>query len=126
MIKKYYAIYIGIVLGLPSFLLIYQLFGYKHKDVFWFLLFVWVLFIVISQLKWSKDKFHIHSYSKPIISRYVSFNTRDIVYECRCGQRKIIHEYRPFDDPFPIKTTPFITNQDLEKIANENPNIRQH
>jgi len=71
--------------------------------------------------KWDtrKIKVHCHSYSKPIASMYVSFNTRDIVYECRCGNRKIIRDYRPFDVPFPIKTNNFITRQELEKIANE-------
>lgn len=53
---------------------------------------------------------------------YISFNTRDIVYECRCGKRKIIREYRPFDVPFPIETTNFITRKELEAIANEKAN----
>jgi hypothetical protein len=73
-------------------------------------------------MKWIKklfERLHVCSFSKPIISRYVAFNTRDIVYECGCGKRKIIRDYRPFDEPFPIKTTNFITHQELEKIANE-------
>lgn len=53
---------------------------------------------------------------------YVSFNTRDIVYECRCGKRKIIRVYRPFDVPFPIETTYFITRKELKSIANEKAN----
>lgn len=53
---------------------------------------------------------------------YVSFNTRDIVYECRCGKRRIERDYRPFDVPFPIETTHFITRKELEKIANEKAN----
>lgn len=65
------------------------------------------------------ERLHICSFSKPIVSRYISFNTRDIVYECRCGKRKIEREYRSFDNPFPIQTTNFITHQELEKIANE-------
>mgnify|MGYP000863017049 CR=1 FL=1 len=74
--------------------------------------------------KWqiSKIKVHCHLYSKPIVSMYVSFNTRDIVYECRCGKRKIIRDYRPFDEPFPIETTNFITRKELEAIANEKAN----
>jgi hypothetical protein len=71
------------------------------------------------KLESGKIKVHCHSYFKPIVSKYVSFNTRDIVYECRCGKRKIIRDYRPFDVPFPIQTTNFITHQELEKIANE-------
>lgn len=46
---------------------------------------------------------------------YISFNTRDIVYECKCGKRKIERETRSFSDPFPIKTT-LITRKELEKI----------
>ena len=48
---------------------------------------------------------------------YISFNTRDIVYECSCGERKIIREYRDFSDPFPIETSMNITRQELENIA---------
>jgi len=73
-------------------------------------------------MRWVKTLFegmHICSFSKPIISRYVSFNTRDIVYECRCGKKRIIRDYRPFDEPFPIQTTNFITHQELENIAND-------
>jgi len=64
--------------------------------------------------KWNtgKIKVHCHSYSKPIVSKYVSFNTRYIVYECRCGKRKIIRDFRTFDIPFPIQTTNFITHQE--------------
>ena len=65
----------------------------------------------------SKIKVHCHSYSKPIVSMYISFNTRDIVYECSCGERKIIREYRDFSDPFPIETSMNITRQELENIA---------
>lgn len=68
--------------------------------------------------KLRKINLHSHSYCKPIVSRYISFNTRDIVYECRCGKRKIIRDYRPFDIPFPIKTNHFITNKELKDIAN--------
>lgn len=59
---------------------------------------------------------------KPIISRYVSFNVRDIVYECKCGKRTIHRIYRPFHIDFPIETTPYVTKKDLEKIANEKTN----
>jgi len=70
---------------------------------------------------WSKiiNIFHIHSYSIPIVSRYISFNTRDIVYECKCHKRKIIRICKPSDIPFPIQTTYFITKEELEKIANK-------
>lgn len=63
---------------------------------------------------------HKHSFHKPIVSAYVSFNTRDIVYECKCGKRKKYRVSLPFDIPFPIETTPFISSTDLDKIINEN------
>lgn len=69
--------------------------------------------------KIGKIKVHYHCYSKPIVSKYIFFNARDIVYECRCGERKIIRVYRPFNELFPIQTTNLITHQELEKIANE-------
>ena len=69
-----------------------------------------------------KNKLHVHSYDKPIISQYVSFNTRDIVYECKCGKRTIKRVYQSFSEPFPINTTPFITNEDLKKICNKQSN----
>lgn len=56
---------------------------------------------------------------------YVSFNTRDIVYECRCGKREIIRDNRPFDMPFPIQTTSLITHKELKKIANEKEQFNQ-
>jgi hypothetical protein len=76
-------------------------------------------------MRWIKrlfERLHVCSFSKPIVSMYVSFNTRDIVYECRCGKRRIERDYRPFDVPFPIETTNFITRKELEKIANEKAN----
>lgn len=69
-----------------------------------------------------KIKVHCHSYSKPIASRYVSFNTRDIVYECKCGDRKIIKFHKQEDDFFPIPTNHLITHSHLEKIANRKSN----
>jgi hypothetical protein len=76
-------------------------------------------------MKWIKrifERLHICSFSKPIVSRYISFNTRDIVYECRCGKRKIERVYRSFSSPFPIETTLFITNKEIQKIADEKAN----
>lgn len=68
------------------------------------------------------ERLHICSFSKPIASRYISFNTRDICYECRCGKRRIKTVYRDFDTPFPIETTMFITDKEMKKIANEKTN----
>lgn len=50
-------------------------------------------------------KSHVCWFGKPIISEYVSFHQRDIVYECKCGKRKLFRVYRDFDQPFPIETT---------------------
>lgn len=47
---------------------------------------------------------HIHYYNKPIASEYVSFHTRDIIYQCRCGKRKLRHEFFAFSEEFPIET----------------------
>lgn len=61
-------------------------------------------------------KVHVHDY-KPIISRYVSFNSRDIMYECtKCYHKK--HQYisRPFDISFPIETTAFISYNEFNDI----------
>jgi hypothetical protein len=69
-------------------------------------------------MKWIKILFktlHICSFEKPIVSMYVSFNTRYIVYECKCGKRKVERVYTYFNMPFPIKTTNFITQKELEK-----------
>ena len=44
------------------------------------------------------------------------------MYECRCGKRKIESVYRSFGSPFPIETTMFITNKEIQEIANEKAN----
>ncbi len=63
--------------------------------------------------------FHfIHRYNKPIASMYAGFNTRDIVYGCKCGKRIIKKIRRPFDVDFPIPTTILITSKELEQIKN--------
>jgi hypothetical protein len=63
-------------------------------------------------------KIHVCNFSTPIISRYILFNYRDIVYECKCGKREIIRTHTPYGKPFPIQTTNFITHTELLKIAN--------
>lgn len=59
-------------------------------------------------------KLHVCCYSKPIISRYVSFGTRDIIYECRCGNRKVFRVYKDFSDPFPIETSIIESQKEFE------------
>ena len=59
-----------------------------------------------------------HQYEKPIISRYVSFGTRKIMYECKCGKRKSYYISVPFDIPFPIETND-ITYGDFNLIEKD-------
>lgn len=69
-------------------------------------------------------KLHACYYSKPIISRYVSFSTRDIIYECKCGNRKVFREYRDFSDPFPIETSMIESQKEFESYLNKNKNTK--
>jgi hypothetical protein len=50
--------------------------------------------------------FHVHDYSKPIISSYAGFETRHIIFECRCGKRKAEYVYDNYHNGkgFPIET----------------------
>jgi len=48
---------------------------------------------------------HIHIYNTPIHSRYVSFSTREIIYECRCGKRCSKSVTKSFGSAFPIETS---------------------
>jgi hypothetical protein len=60
--------------------------------------------------------FHLHKYKKPIASQYVSFHTLNIIYECKCGLRKLITETRRFDKPFPIETNTNLTNKEVKGL----------
>lgn len=62
---------------------------------------------------------HIHNFSKPIASRYVSFNTRDIIFECRCGDRKVKNIFKQFGESFPIETNTLISINEFNNILNE-------
>lgn len=59
---------------------------------------------------------HFHNFKTPIVSRYVSFNTRDIIYECSCGKRKSFEITTDFGESFPIPTSSFMSHADFEKI----------
>lgn len=55
----------------------------------------------------------------PIISRYTSFNTRNIIYECTwTGERKVIDTYRSYGSAFPIPTTMLIDFKTFDAILN--------
>lgn len=56
---------------------------------------------------------HKHYHDKPIASMYISFSTRDIIYECKCGHRQIYRQYFGFDDPLPIPTNSLITYKEF-------------
>lgn len=66
---------------------------------------------------------HVHIHNKPLVSQYISFFTRDIIYECRCGHRVVKTVTKSFGEDFPIPTTTLITTKEMERILNgENPN----
>lgn len=62
------------------------------------------------------EKIHVCIFSKPILSKYSTFNSRDIIYECRCGKRKVVNVYRNFGDYFPIETKNFLTDKEFKEI----------
>ena len=79
------------------------------------------LFIIEKKRSNSTSKpFHRHHFSKPIISRYVSFNCRDIIYECDCGKRQVVRICIEFGESFPTTTTPLITHEEFLKYLNNN------
>lgn len=60
--------------------------------------------------------FHIHSFSTPIVSEYVSFHTRRIIYQCRCGCKEARSVSLPFGISFPIETTLFFESKDFKYL----------
>lgn len=52
-----------------------------------------------------KSFFHFHQFNIPFASMYISFNTRNIIYKCKCGKKKSFIISKDFGDPFPMKTT---------------------
>lgn len=72
--------------------------------------------------------FHIHLFSKPIVSQYHSFETRRIIYECRCGKREVVKVYASFESnrDFPIKTTMLLTNKEFNEILSGERNINEN
>ena len=61
--------------------------------------------------------FHVHCY-EPILSRYVSITTREILYECRCGKRELRCVYRGDSEKFPIPTD-IVTSEEMQKALSE-------
>jgi len=65
-----------------------------------------------------KNIFHIHSFNTPIASKYIGFNTRNIIFECRCGKRKVKQEYRSFGEAFSMPTSNFMSDEMFKAILN--------
>lgn len=61
---------------------------------------------------------HRHKHTEPIVSMYISFSTRDIIYECTCGHREVRRESFGFSEPFPIQTAMNITNKEFLAMLN--------
>jgi len=66
-------------------------------------------------INYLKVKLHIHHYNTPIASQYRSFNTRNIIYKCRCGHKEVFKVTAQFGEPFPIQTNMLITNEEFNK-----------
>ncbi len=71
------------------------------------------------QLKKITDLLHICRFNTPIASQYCTFNTRRIIFECRCGKRELRNVSRAFGSPFPMETTMLITNEEMDKLLNQ-------
>ena len=63
-----------------------------------------------------KKYLHCHIYSKPVLSRYVSFHTREIVWRCRCGGMVAHRMTLPFGVAFPIKTTDDVGSDEIQDL----------
>lgn len=69
--------------------------------------------------------FHFHRYNKPVYSKYLSFNCREITYECSCGKEKSRKVCKHFSDPFPIPTDHYDreTIKLIKKIKNDSKSM---
>lgn len=52
---KYYPIYIALLGGIPTFTLTYWVIDKKNHDVFWFLMLIYVIIVLIQQIKWNRS-----------------------------------------------------------------------
>ena len=53
-LKKVYPLYIGTIIGVPIWIITYLAMEDKWHGVFWFMMFIYILFIMIQQIKWVK------------------------------------------------------------------------
>lgn len=65
-----------------------------------------------------KKYLHIHRFNKPLVSMYVSFNIRNIIYQCKCGKKISKKVFIPYASPFPIETTLWLSKKDFNEILN--------
>lgn len=70
--------------------------------------------MIIKLINKIREFFHNCSYEKILVSKYVSFNTRDIIAECSCGKRKRIRT--DHDSVYPILTNIRCTEKDMNYI----------
>ncbi len=69
-------------------------------------------------MNWLLTKLGINYLWTPIASSYVSFSTRDIVYESNCGDRRLMRVTRPFGSPFPIEPKWILSREEIQDILN--------
>lgn len=62
-----------------------------------------------------KKIFHIHFFSRPLMAKYVGFSTRDVICECRCGERKMKRETRGFSSSFSAPTF-LLSNKEFNEV----------
>ena len=62
-----------------------------------------------------KKIFHIHFFSRPLMAKYVGFSTRDVICECRCGERKMKRETRRFSSSFSAPTF-WLSNKEFNEV----------
>jgi len=58
----------------------------------------------------------INLYKKPIISSYVDFNSRNIIYEDIFGRRSLKLVVRSYGVPFPLEWTCKLNNKEIKQI----------
>ena len=58
----------------------------------------------------------INLYKKPIISSYVDFNSRNIIYEDIFGRRSLKLVVRSYGVPFPLEWTCKLNNNEIKQI----------
>lgn len=62
-----------------------------------------------------KSFFHLHWFNKPIAYIYTSAYSRDIIFQCRCGKKVSIEDYRDFLNSFP-EEPPKFTEEEFKRI----------